>query len=40
MHTVVNRIIEVTPKGMLDREMPFSEYIESEKIKGLRDKLY
>lgn len=39
-HTVANRIIEITPKGVIDRYMTFDEYLEDEKIKELRVKLY
>jgi ATPase subunit of ABC transporter with duplicated ATPase domains len=40
MDTVANRIIEITPNGVIDQLMTFSEYIHSEKVKTLRDKLY
>ncbi len=38
--TVANRIIEITPKGVIDRYMTFDEYLEDNKIKELRKKLY
>jgi len=38
--TVANRIIEITPKGVIDRYMSFDEYLEDESIKALRDKMY
>jgi len=38
--TVANRIIEITPKGIIDRYMTFDEYLESSKIKELREKMY
>ena len=39
-HTVANRIIELTPGGVIDRYMTFEEYMEDPKIKELRDKMY
>ncbi|HFS67209.1 MAG TPA: ATP-binding cassette domain-containing protein [Flavobacteriia bacterium] len=38
--TVGNRIIEITPKGVIDRYMTFEEYHADPKIKELRDKMY
>ena len=38
--TLGNRIIELTPKGMIDRHMTFDEYMTDPKIKELREKLY
>jgi len=40
INTVCNRIIELTPNGMIDKQMEYSEYEGNEKIKELRDKLY
>ncbi|OPA74145.1 ABC transporter ATP-binding protein [Paenibacillus selenitireducens] len=40
IQTVANRIIEITPNGIIDRSMSYDEYLESEEIKQLRDKLY
>ena len=37
--TLSNRIVELTPKGIIDRHMSFDEYMENEKIKDLRDKM-
>ncbi len=39
-HTVANRIIELTPKGVIDRYMTFEEYMSNPKVKDLRDKMY
>ena len=39
-HTVANRIIEITPNGVIDRYSTFDEYISDPKIKELRNKLY
>ena len=35
-----NRIIELTPNGIIDRYSPFDEYMTDPKIKELRSKLY
>jgi ATPase subunit of ABC transporter with duplicated ATPase domains len=39
-HTVANRILELTPSGIIDRYMTFDDYLEDEKIKELRKKYY
>ena len=38
--TLANRIVELTPKGVIDRYMSFDEYMQDEKIKSLRDRMY
>ncbi|PSK90607.1 ABC-F family ATP-binding cassette domain-containing protein [Taibaiella chishuiensis] len=38
--TVCDRILEITPGGLIDREMPFDEYINDEKVKQLRAEMY
>ncbi|MGV6829418.1 MAG: ABC-F family ATP-binding cassette domain-containing protein [Flavobacteriales bacterium] len=38
--TVGNRVIELTPNGVIDRYMTFDEYMSDEKIKDLRNKMY
>ncbi len=38
--TVANRIIEITPGGVIDRTMGFEEYLESEDVSRERDELY
>ena len=40
MQTVANRIIELTPKGAIDRLMSFDEYLVDERIKQLRSEMY
>jgi len=40
MQTVANRVIELTPKGIIDRLMSFDEYIEDERIHQLREEMY
>jgi len=38
--SVANRIIEITPRGVIDSLMDYDEYLGSEKIKAEREKLY
>lgn len=38
--TVADRILEITPKGLIDREMSFDDYINDEKVKALRADMY
>ena len=38
--TVANRIIELTPNGIIDRYMTFDEYMEDKNIQELREKMY
>jgi ATPase subunit of ABC transporter with duplicated ATPase domains len=38
--TVANRVVEITPKGAIDRYMTFDEYLEDEKIKEMRKQMY
>ncbi len=40
MQTVANRIIEITPKGLIDRLCTYDEYLEDERIKVLQDEMY
>jgi ATPase subunit of ABC transporter with duplicated ATPase domains len=40
MNTVANRIIEITPKGMIDRLMTYDEYLADDRVKALKEELY
>ena len=40
MQTVANRVIELTPNGMIDRLMSFDEYMEDERVHLLREEMY
>lgn len=40
IQTVCNRIIELTPNGIIDKLMDYDDYIEDEKIKALREEMY
>ncbi|WP_318640390.1 ABC-F family ATP-binding cassette domain-containing protein [Flavobacterium ardleyense] len=38
--TVGNRVVELTPNGVIDRYMTFDEYLDDEKVQELRIKMY
>jgi ATPase subunit of ABC transporter with duplicated ATPase domains len=38
--TVANRVIELTPKGVIDRYSTFDDYLSDPKIKELRESMY
>ena len=40
MQTVANRVIEITPKGIIDRLMTFDEYLEDDRVKTLKEEMY
>ncbi|RTL56124.1 MAG: ATP-binding cassette domain-containing protein [Sphingobacteriales bacterium] len=40
MQTVANRIIELTPNGIIDRLMTFDEYLEDNRVKTLKEDMY
>jgi ATPase subunit of ABC transporter with duplicated ATPase domains len=40
VQTVANRIIELTPNGVIDKRMQYDEYIADESVKALREKMY
>jgi len=40
IQTVCNRVIEITPKGMIDKQMEYDDYISNEKLMELRNKMY
>jgi ATPase subunit of ABC transporter with duplicated ATPase domains len=40
LQTVANRVIELTPKGIIDRLMTFDEYMEDKRVKELREEMY
>ena len=40
MQTVATRVIELTPKGMIDRLTTFDDYLEDERVKQLREEMY
>ena len=40
IQTVANRVIELTPKGIIDRLMTYDEYMADARVQGLREELY
>lgn len=38
--TVANRVVELTPSGIIDRYTTFDEYMDDKKIKEMREKMY
>jgi len=40
IQTVCNRIIEIGPKGMIDKIMDYDDYVSDEKLRELRNRLY
>src|SRR4029079_8034029 len=40
MNTVANRIIEITPKGMIDRLTTYDDYLADERVKNIKQELY
>jgi len=40
IRTLANRIIELTPNGIIDKLMDYDDYITDERIHQLREKMY
>jgi ATPase subunit of ABC transporter with duplicated ATPase domains len=40
VNTIANRIIEITPKGIMDRVMSYEEYLENDEIRSKLDEMY
>ena len=40
IQTVANRVIELTPNGIIDKIMEYDDYISSDHIKSLRERMY
>jgi len=38
--TVADRVLELTPGGLIDREMSFDDYLKDERVKNMRASLY
>jgi ATPase subunit of ABC transporter with duplicated ATPase domains len=39
-NTVSTRILEITPGGLIDREMSFDEYMNNDRVKAVRSEMY
>ena len=40
IQTVCNRIIELTPRGIIDKQMDYDDYVTSEEVKEVRARMY
>lgn len=40
VHTVATRIIEITPTGMIDKMMPYDDYLKDEKVLQMQEGMY
>lgn len=40
VQTIANRIIEITPNGIIDEAMPYDEYLTDKRVKQQHEKLY
>lgn len=40
VQTVANRVIEFTPKGIIDKTMPLDDYLRNDDVKAVRDEHY
>lgn len=40
VETIATRIIEITPKGIIDKEMTYDEYLENDDVAKLREEMY
>ncbi|WP_027416637.1 ABC-F family ATP-binding cassette domain-containing protein [Aneurinibacillus terranovensis] len=40
VQTIANRIIEITPNGLIDKQIQYDEYLASEDMQKLREKMY
>ncbi len=39
-NTVADRVLEITPSGLIDREMSFDEYVTNDRVKALKAEMY
>lgn len=40
IQTVCNRVIELTPNGIIDKIMDFDDYLTDDRVKAARERLY
>jgi ATPase subunit of ABC transporter with duplicated ATPase domains len=40
LQTVATRVIELTPRGVIDRLATFDEYLEDDRVKQLKEEFY
>lgn len=39
-HTIANRVIELTPKGIIDKLMTYDEYLDDDRVKAQKEEFY
>ena len=40
IQTVCNRIVELTPKGIIDKQMDYDDYVTSDDVKAVKSRMY
>ncbi|MFV0390499.1 MAG: ABC-F family ATP-binding cassette domain-containing protein [Paludibacteraceae bacterium] len=40
IHSICNRIIELTPNGIIDKQMDYDDYLVSEDVKAVQERMY
>ncbi|WP_199622758.1 ABC-F family ATP-binding cassette domain-containing protein [Paenibacillus alkalitolerans] len=40
VNTIANRIVEITPSGIIDKQMTYDEYLENADVKRMREEMY
>jgi ATPase subunit of ABC transporter with duplicated ATPase domains len=40
LDSVANRIIEITPKGLIDQSMEYGDYLHSDKVRKMKEEMY
>jgi len=40
VNSVANRIVEITPNGIIDKMMPYDDYLKDDKIAQLQEEMY
>jgi ATPase subunit of ABC transporter with duplicated ATPase domains len=40
LDSVANRIIEITPKGLIDQSMAYGDYLHSDKVRKMKEEMY
>jgi ATPase subunit of ABC transporter with duplicated ATPase domains len=40
LNSVANRIVEITPRGLIDQSMTYGEYLHSDKVRKMRAEMY
>jgi hypothetical protein len=40
VQSIANRIIEITPNGVIDKRLTYDEYLQDERVQAQRDIMY